>query len=340
MVQKIERQLVIRGLVGGTFMGLANLVPGISGGTMLLASGVYTKFIEAIAEVTSFRFDQKSLTVLAAVGMAAVLAILLFAGTVRNLVIDSRWAMYSLFIGLTLGGIPIIKKLLGKIDGQLWLFIFIGLFLMLGVSLLQSGEANSAGETIGWAMMFAAGAAGASAMILPGISGGYLLLVMGAYLPILHGIDQLKTSLKTSDFVLMFSVIQTVVLPVALGIVFGVAVVSNALKWTLRRFERQTYAVLFGLLVGAVFGLWPFQQTVALDTVGEIKAQKVQVVGTELIYVETKEPVKVKDIPVEAYFPGAGEVAGSLLLIAFGFGVTLLVAKLGGSDDSDLRLEA
>ena len=92
-------------------MGLANLVPGISGGTMLLATGVYPRFIDAIAEVTTLRFRLRSVLVLSCVAGSAFLSILLFAGLMKALVIDHRWIMYSLFIGLTLGGVPLVWRL-------------------------------------------------------------------------------------------------------------------------------------------------------------------------------------------------------------------------------------
>ena len=88
-------------------MGLANLVPGISGGTMLLAAGVYPQFIEGIAEVTTLRFRARNLALLGAIGGAAAIGIVSLAGLIKGLVIDHRWAMFSLFIGLTLGGVPV-----------------------------------------------------------------------------------------------------------------------------------------------------------------------------------------------------------------------------------------
>ncbi|MEM7558529.1 MAG: DUF368 domain-containing protein, partial [Planctomycetota bacterium] len=103
--------LVMRSVFGGVLMGLANLVPGISGGTMLLAAGVYPKFVQAVAEVTRLKFRYASLVVLASVGVSAILSILLLAGVLKDLVLDHRWVMYSLFIGLTLGGIPIVWRL-------------------------------------------------------------------------------------------------------------------------------------------------------------------------------------------------------------------------------------
>ena len=105
------RRLVTRSAIGGTLMGLANLVPGISGGTMLLVAGVYPGFIASIAELTTLRFRTRSIVLLGTVAATAGLAILLLAGTVKGLVQDYRWVMYSLFIGLTLGGVPLIWRM-------------------------------------------------------------------------------------------------------------------------------------------------------------------------------------------------------------------------------------
>ena len=110
-VRAIAEILEQVGAIGGTLMGLANLVPGISGATMLLVAGVYPGFIGAIAEVTTFRFFARSLVLLAAIVGTAALAILLLAGPVKGLVEDHRWVMYSLFIGLTLGGVPIVWRM-------------------------------------------------------------------------------------------------------------------------------------------------------------------------------------------------------------------------------------
>ena len=113
-------RLSLRGIIGGVLMGLANLVPGISGGTMLLASGIYPRFINAVAEVTTFKFKFRSLLVLALVSGSALLAILLLAGVVKDLVVGYRWAMYSLFIGLTLGGLPIVWKMVRPATASTW----------------------------------------------------------------------------------------------------------------------------------------------------------------------------------------------------------------------------
>ena len=102
---------LVQAASGGALMGLANLVPGVSGGTMLLVTGIYTEFITAIADVSRLRWRASSLLFLSAVVGAAAGAIILLAGPTKTLVIEQRWIMYSLFIGLTLGGVPLIWRL-------------------------------------------------------------------------------------------------------------------------------------------------------------------------------------------------------------------------------------
>jgi len=320
--------LGLRGAIGGIFMGLANLVPGISGGTMLLATGVYPAFIAAIAELTTLRFRLRSVLLLGAIAGCAALAILLLAGLMRSLVIEQRWVMYSLFIGLTLGGVPLVSRLARPFTPGVFVggaAAFCGMVLMaLGAEAGGDGNANPI-------LLFLSGLAGASAMILPGVSGGYLLLLLGQYEPILGAIDQLKRGLMGADgggFDLNV-VLQAmwVVVPVGLGVVIGVVAVSNLLKWLLARYEKPTLGVLLGLLFGAVVGLWPFQQPIP-PAAGDV-------VKGHVLTVEDLADVDVEDWRVEYFTPDAGDVASALALIALGLGSTLLIDRVGGGSEDD-----
>jgi putative membrane protein len=322
--------LVIRAVVGGVLMGLANLVPGISGGTMLLASGVYPRFIEAIADVTRLRFRFASMLVLGIVVTAALVAIVGLAGTVGRLVIEHTWAAYSLFIGLTLGGVPVVWKLIGKPTITVWLGAAIGFVLMAVVAWVQaSGTGASGGGDAGWLLMLLAGVAGASAMILPGVSGGYLLLVLGVYVPILDAIDRFKNALRAADVSAVMEPALHVVLPVGLGVVVGVIAVSNLLKVVLERYPKATLGVLLGLLLGAVVGLWPFQQFVEPAEGSTLKNQTVVRVEGELRYERTGKPVKPKDWPSQYFKPEAKHIGGAAGLIVAGFVMTAAIAVLG-----------
>ncbi|MFA9410262.1 MAG: DUF368 domain-containing protein [Deltaproteobacteria bacterium] len=313
----------LRCLLGGALMGLANLVPGISGGTMLLAAGIYPRFIQALADLSGLRLRKDSFIVLGLVGVAAAVAILLGAGPVKDAVVEHRWAMYSLFIGLTLGGVPVLWQMARPARNAFWVGMVAGLIVMAGLAWLQIDGASSGGSREGIPMMFIAGVAGASAMILPGVSGGYLLLVLGVYVPVLSAIDALKEALKVNDLASASDPILGVVLPVGVGVAIGVLVISNLIKVVLERYEQPTLGALMGLLVGAVFGLWPFQEGVA-PRVGEMfKGQT--------LTAERLADLAPDKYPTEFFAPTFTDVMMAVGLVGVGYMITTLVARLGGA---------
>ncbi len=97
-------------------------------------------------------------------------------------------------------------------------------------------------------------------MILPGLSGGYLLLLMGQYVPILSAIDQFKEAIRARDFAAALDPALSVLLPVGLGVIVGVVLIGNLLKWLFNHHRQMTLGILVGLLLGSVVGLWPFQE--------------------------------------------------------------------------------
>ncbi len=313
----------LRCVLGGVLMGLANLVPGISGGTMLLAAGVYPRFIEALADLSSLRFRRSALAVLGLVGGAAAVAILVGAGPVKEAVVEHRWAMYSLFIGLTLGGVPVLWDMARPPTGRFWVGAAVGLIAMAALAWLQVAGSGEGAHREGALLMFVAGVAGASAMILPGVSGGYLLLVLGVYVPVLSAIDALKEALKANALESASDPILNVVLPVGIGVAVGVLVISNFVKLVLQRYEQPTLGVLMGLLVGAVFGLWPFQEGVAPE-VGEV-------FKGEVLTVERLAELAPDKYPTVFYAPSFSEVMTALGLVGLGYLLTTVVARIGGA---------
>ncbi len=303
-------------------MGLANLVPGISGGTMLLASGVYPAFVNAIAELTTLRFRLRSIAILGVIAGTAMLAILLLAGATRALVLEQRWVMYSLFIGMTLGGLPIVWRLARPVNAAALVWAGIGLAGMAAMTWVAPG--GGAGER-SFPLLFLAGAAGAAAMILPGVSGGYLLLVLGQYVIILGAVDGVKLGLVEpllgggAPQWPMLQEALAVLIPVGLGVATGVVAISNLVRWTLERFPKPTLGLLLGLLLGAVIGLWPFQEAVGPE-------------AWPPEAFERYDPEEVDEWPLERFAPSAGQMAASLLLIAGGFLLTTAVGRLGGGD--------
>ncbi|GAB4385315.1 MAG: hypothetical protein Kow0022_10740 [Phycisphaerales bacterium] len=301
-------------------MGLANLVPGISGGTMLVAAGVYRRFIDAISDLSRLKLRTAPLVTLAAVVIGAATAIVTCSGLIASALVEARWVMYSLFIGLTLGGAPLLWKLIHPITTRAVVGLVVGFVVMFAVTQLQSSSASAAGAAEGPFILLIAGAAAASAMILPGVSGAYLLLLLGAYEPILAAIRDSKDAVLNADPAALMTQMR-VVLPIGIGVLVGVVGVSNILHFVLHRFEKVTLGFLLGLLLAAPLGLYPFVQSVP--------PQPGQNIRGRLVTPDNIDSFESKDWPEARFTPSAGHVAGSLALIAIGFGATLGVARLG-----------
>jgi len=311
--------LLVRGGLGGLLMGLANLVPGISGGTMLLASGVYPGFVRAIAELSTLRVRVASVALLGTVALAAGIAIVAFAGPVKTLVVEQRWIMYSLFIGMTLGGVPMVWELARPADTSFRVGAVAGFGVMLLMALLSP---DADGGTASAPLLVLAGVAGASAMVLPGVSGGYLLLVLGQYVPILAAVDALRAAASDGLDAGAMAAPLAVLVPVGIGVVVGIVGVSNLVRWTLDRFPKATLGVLMGLLLGAVVGLLPFQESIPPEAWTPEQVARF-------------DPAEPDKWPLRYFAPGAGQVAGALALVAVGLGVTLGIGRVGKALEHD-----
>ena len=257
-----------RGLLGGIVMGLANLVPGISGGTLLLAIGIYPQFIEALAKTTSLQYERRALLFLISITGAAAFVILMLAGVVKELVVESRWVMYSLFLGSTLGGIPVLLKMIGRPDRKTLMGVVAGLAVMAAMLLASTSQVTAPDEN-SIPLLFLAGVLAVSAMILPGVSGAYFLVLTGQYVVILQAFASIQTALvQLAGFQqALLNTLQTLT-PVALGGILAIAGVSRLVQHLLTRHRSLTLGLLLGLLLGAVLGLWPFMcETDKLDPI-------------------------------------------------------------------------
>ena len=240
-------------------MGLANLVPGVSGGTMLLATGIYPQCIDAIAKLVTLRPDRGAVALVAAVAAAAAAMVLLVAGTMRDLVLMHRWMTYSVFLGATLGGVPLLWKLIGRPSAKTWIGVAVGVAGMSATLFIPASSASGAGSSA--AALFLAGLAAFAAMLLPGLSGSYLLLLSGQYVPVLDAVDGLKLALSAGSGLhwQALAVPAKVLAPFAAGTLAALVGMSSLLRLLLERQRALMLGFLLGLLMGAVLGLWPFQ---------------------------------------------------------------------------------
>ena len=236
---------LVRTAIGGLLMGMANLIPGVSGGTMILAVGLYEEFIDAIADLTALRFSVRRIVFLVVMAGFAGSAILGLSTVIIYLLLWHTSIMFALFIGLTLGGAPLLVRMIGKFRGGAVVAMFAGLVLMVAVALLRQGAAMPRNTV----MDFVSGLVGSTTMVLPGISGSYMLLIMDQYDRVIGAISDLRHG--------EFAAVR-ILIPVGIGVVVGIVGLSNLLKVLLHRYERVTLGFLLGMLLGSVLGLWPF----------------------------------------------------------------------------------
>ena len=251
----------------GIAMGAADLVPGVSGGTVALITGIYGRLISAIASVgidilslvlrgriaEAYKAIDGNFLLLLAAGIGT--AIVGFAAILNWLLLHYPLPLWATFSGLVLASaLSLVKQNYRSWRLRDWSFFTIGVAVAVSVGLTQAIQMPLTPLGI-----FFAGSIAISAMILPGISGSFLLLLMGVYQPIIAAVVNLE--------------LVTLAL-FALGCGVGLIFFSKLLQRLLAVAEKATMATLFGFLLGSLVILWPWQVTVSsvVDRHGDIRA--------------------------------------------------------------------
>lgn len=242
--------LLFRGLA----MGAADVVPGVSGGTIAFISGIYDELIDSLrrCDLVALRlllglrikdaWQYVNGNFLAAVFSGVLISVLSLAKVVTYLLATAPILVWSFFFGLILSAGLYIGRQIPAWTWQRLALLLLGLGLALIISDLKPTQLP---ET--WWMLMAAGAIAVCAMILPGISGGFLLLVMGLYQSVIGA-------------VVAFNLVFLVSL--GAGCVVGLLLFSHFLHWLLDRYHAATMALLTGFLLGSLKLVWPWKEVV------------------------------------------------------------------------------
>lgn len=233
----------IKGIaIGGTMM-----VPGVSGGTMALILGIYDDIIHAISSF--FKDIKKNFLFLLVVGIGGIIGLVTVGLLVDKAIEAFKYPTMFLFLGIVLGGLPVLfeeanKGNKTKLD---WLFFVIGVVIIAGLMFLDSKVNGSlvdlSNASYGlYIYLFIAGIVVSIALILPGISTSFLLLTLGLF-------DPLMDAVKTLDFAFL--------IPLALGVIFGVVAITKLLETLLTKKPRQTYLMIIGFVVASMIEVFP-----------------------------------------------------------------------------------
>lgn len=236
----------------GMIIGIANVIPGVSGGTMAVSMGIYEKIIDCIGNF--FHNFKKTflqnMKFLIPIVLGAGIAILLFSKLITFLLANHTMQTQFAFIGLILGSIPFIFKK-SKEKGFKITYIIPGIItfaLALTLAILQlkgvTGEPVSSFniDFITIILLFIYGFISAASMVIPGISGSFILLLMGVYAAIMSAISSLNI---------------IVLIPFAIGVAVGIIVCSKLINWLLNHFYGYTYYAIMGFVIGSLPAIYP-----------------------------------------------------------------------------------
>ena len=238
----------------GAVIGVSNIIPGVSGGTMAVSMGIYDRVIYAVNNL--FKQFRKSFREILPILIGVLIGLFAFAaligtllGTKSDEIPITRLPTNFAFIGLILGGLPAIYKRVNmksaKIPGVLLFLVFLALVVIL--PLLNPPEARTLDHSFGTILlMVLLGAISSSTMVIPGISGSMIMMLLGYYNSVINAMNDLRAG-NWSSLVLL--------LPYVVGLIVGIVFIAKLMNFLLKKYAALTFSAIFGLVIGSPVAL-------------------------------------------------------------------------------------
>lgn len=265
--------------IKGFFMGIANIIPGVSGGTLAITMGIYEDLINAISHFISK--IKENIKFLLPIFIGAVLSIILGSKIIGYSLENFPLPTIMFFTGLILGGMPMLYKKIKKDIKISNIMILISTFiLVIAITFLKSGGEVSfvSMNLFDYIKLFLVGMVASATMIIPGISGSFMLMVMGYYEPIINTINSLTTLDNVMNNML-------ILFPFGLGALVGIVVIAKIIEFLFKKFEVPTFFGIIGFILASIIGIFtgvenltfeivPFIVGIILFTLGFLVAYK------------------------------------------------------------------
>lgn len=249
-----------RNVYRGMLMGVSDIVPGVSGGTIAVILGIYDELIAAINGIFT-REWKKHITFLVPLGIGIAAAILAFSRIINWLLANQPGPTFFMFIGLIVGIIPFLFRESNAKSTFKWYHIVL---LIVGVILISQIKppVEEAGVIINkttgtYFYLFVSGFIASTAMILPGISGSLIFVILGSYATVMRALEDLKIS---------------VLLVVGIGVFLGIIIMSKVIHFFLTKYRTATFSLIIGLVIGSIYVIYTtyIMETDWTATVGQI----------------------------------------------------------------------
>lgn len=272
---------MIKNILKGMVIGIANIIPGVSGGTMMVAMGIYDKLIHCITHL--FSELKKSILFLLPIAIGMGIAVVGSAFGLEYLFANFPLQTNLLFIGLIIGGLPAIWKNVkgNKIKAG---HIIAGLiFFAIVVTMAVMGETEGAAADMSFNLinvikLLGVGVVAAATMVIPGVSGSMMLLLMGYYNPILTAITDFISNLVAFD---MKGIMQGVgvLAPFGIGVVVGIFAIAKLIEIIFAKFPLYAFWAIIGLIVASPIAIIAMNSFPAITFVGVLTAAVALVIG-------------------------------------------------------------
>lgn len=244
---------MIKNILKGMVIGIANIIPGVSGGTMMVAMGIYDKLIHCITHL--FSEFKKNVLFLLPIAIGMVIAIIGGSFGIEYLFTNFPIQTSTLFIGLIVGGLPAIWKnvkgnsvKLGHIIAFLVFFAIVVVMAIMGEK--EGAAADLTFNALNVIKLFGVGVVAAATMVIPGVSGSMMLMLMGYYNPIISAINDFIRALVAFDWNGIMQGVG-VLAPFGIGVVVGIFAIAKMIEIIFAKFPLYAYWAIIGLIVAS-----------------------------------------------------------------------------------------
>lgn len=241
----------VKDIFRGVAIGIANVIPGVSGGTMMVSMGIYQDVIGAVTGV--FSHMKKSIRILLPYIIGIMVGIIGLSFVIGFFFGSYPLQTAMLFIGLIFGGLPLLlQKVKGKMPSISETAIFVGFFaLIIWMQFWESGADKILIFGPGTVFsLFWIGAVAAATMVIPGVSGSMILMSLGYYAPIINHINAFVVALVTFNVKELLDC-MSILVPFGIGVVLGIFLIAKLIEYLLKKQERKTYFAILGLVLSS-----------------------------------------------------------------------------------------
>lgn len=272
---------MIKNMLKGVVMGMANIIPGVSGGTMAVSMGIYDKLIHCLTHL--FKEFKESIKFVIPIGIGMVAALVGLSFVITPAFEHFPLQTNGLFIGLIVGGLPAVwKKVKGNSIKLSHIIPFILFFaLVIGMAAMGESEGTAADLSLSFlsvVKLFLVGIIAAATMVIPGVSGSMMLLVLGYYNPIVATIKEFVEALVSFNIPELLRCCG-ILIPMGIGIVVGVFAIAKVIEIIFAKFPLQAYWAIIGLIVASPFAILMVSELGVISVVSVLTAIVTFVIG-------------------------------------------------------------